>query len=49
MRISSRAGLDITEGSAADLAAWHTLYRETAERDGFTGKPRPTSTGCTGP
>jgi len=39
VRISAGAGLDITEGSAADLAAWHALYRETAERDGFTGRP----------
>ncbi|MCG2622020.1 peptidoglycan bridge formation glycyltransferase FemA/FemB family protein [Arthrobacter sp. I2-34] len=39
IRISSRAGLEITEGSVADLAAWHALYRETAERDGFTGRP----------
>ena len=38
-RKSAGAGLEITEGTEADFAAWHALYRETAERDGFTGRP----------
>jgi len=36
-----KAGVEVREGSIDDLAAFHRLYRETAERDGFM--PRPES------
>ncbi|WP_026877942.1 lipid II:glycine glycyltransferase FemX [Jiangella gansuensis] len=38
---ADKAGVEITRGSAADLPAFHELYVETAQRDGFT--PRPIS------
>lgn len=38
-RKSTRSELTVSVGSAADLPAWHRLYQETAERDGFTGRP----------
>ncbi|WP_285616600.1 peptidoglycan bridge formation glycyltransferase FemA/FemB family protein [Kineosporia sp. NBRC 101677] len=38
---SAAAGVRVRPGSEADLAVFHRLYVETAERDGFT--PRPLS------
>ncbi|MEQ6900862.1 peptidoglycan bridge formation glycyltransferase FemA/FemB family protein [Nocardioides sp. YIM 152588] len=38
---AAKEGVEVTLGSRADLAAFHELYRHTAERDHFT--PRPAS------
>lgn len=38
-RKSTRSELTVTVGTAEDLPAWQALYEETAERDGFTGRP----------
>ncbi|WP_317846292.1 lipid II:glycine glycyltransferase FemX [Nocardioides rotundus] len=38
---ADKAGCLVTQGTRADLEAFHELYRHTAERDGFT--PRPLS------
>ncbi len=38
-RKSTRSELTVTVGTEADLPAWQALYEETAERDGFTGRP----------
>ena len=38
---AAKAGVEVTRGGREDLAAFHELYRHTAERDGFT--PRPSS------
>jgi len=38
---ATKLGVQVTQGSIDDLAAFHRLYTETAERDGFT--PRPLS------
>lgn len=38
-RKSTRSELEISVGTAEDLPAWQALYEETAERDGFTGRP----------
>ena len=38
---AAKAGVEVTHGTPADLAAFHTLYAHTAERDHFT--PRPLS------
>ncbi len=38
---AAKAGVVVTQGAVDDLAAFHALYVETAERDGFT--PRPLS------
>nr|WP_179519298.1 peptidoglycan bridge formation glycyltransferase FemA/FemB family protein [Nocardioides perillae] len=38
---ADKAGVEVTLGGPADLAAFHALYVHTAERDGFT--PRPLS------
>jgi lipid II:glycine glycyltransferase (peptidoglycan interpeptide bridge formation enzyme) len=38
---AERAGVVVRLGDETDLPAFHALYRETAERDGFT--PRPAS------
>jgi lipid II:glycine glycyltransferase (peptidoglycan interpeptide bridge formation enzyme) len=38
---AAKSGVEVTQGSAADLPAFHPLYVETAKRDGFT--PRPLS------
>lgn len=38
---SAKAGVEVTTGTRDDLAAFHTVYAETAERDHFT--PRPLS------
>ncbi|NED95494.1 aminoacyltransferase [Phytoactinopolyspora alkaliphila] len=36
---ADKAGVSVTHGTAADLPAFHALYAETAERDGFTPRP----------
>ena len=36
---ADKAGVEVTVGDASDLPAFHALYIETAERDGFTGRP----------
>jgi vancomycin resistance protein VanK len=38
---ATKAGVEVTRGTRADLAAFHALYAHTAERDHFT--PRPLS------
>lgn len=38
-RKSTRSELTVTVGTEEDLPAWQRLYEETAERDGFTGRP----------
>ena len=38
---SAKAGVEVTRGKRDDLAAFHAVYAETAERDHFT--PRPLS------
>lgn len=38
---ADKAGVEVTEGSVEDMAAFHALYVETAQRDHFT--PRPLS------
>lgn len=39
VRKAEKAGVEVSQGSAADLAAFHEIYVETAARDGF--RPRP--------
>lgn len=41
IRKAAKAGVKVTTGGRDDLAAFHEVYRETAERDHFT--PRPLS------
>lgn len=41
IRKADKAGVTVHRGSRTDLAAFHEIYRETAERDRFT--PRPLS------
>ncbi|MBM9463886.1 peptidoglycan bridge formation glycyltransferase FemA/FemB family protein [Aeromicrobium sp. YIM 150415] len=41
IRKAAKAGVEVTRGGREDLAAFHTVYAETAERDHFT--PRPLS------
>ena len=36
---ADRAGVEVGHGSIDDLPEFHTLYVETAERDGFTPRP----------
>ena len=36
---SAKAGVEVRQGTEADLAAFHALYLETAQRDHFTGRP----------
>jgi lipid II:glycine glycyltransferase (peptidoglycan interpeptide bridge formation enzyme) len=36
---AEKLGVTVRQGSADDLAAFHALYLETAERDHFTGRP----------
>jgi lipid II:glycine glycyltransferase (peptidoglycan interpeptide bridge formation enzyme) len=36
---AEKAGVTVSYGTAADLPAFHALYTETAERDGFTPRP----------
>jgi lipid II:glycine glycyltransferase (peptidoglycan interpeptide bridge formation enzyme) len=38
---AAKSGVEVTRGDVGDLAAFHDLYRHTADRDGFT--PRPLS------
>lgn len=38
---AAKAGVEVTRGGRDDLGAFHRVYAETAERDGFT--PRPLS------
>ncbi|MFV0429695.1 MAG: lipid II:glycine glycyltransferase FemX [Arachnia sp.] len=35
---ADKAGVTVRVGERADLAAFHAIYLETAERDGFTGR-----------
>jgi lipid II:glycine glycyltransferase (peptidoglycan interpeptide bridge formation enzyme) len=41
VRKADKLGVEVTQGERDDLPAFHALYIETAERDGFT--PRPAS------
>jgi len=41
VRKAEKAGLEVTQGTATDLAEFHRIYVETAQRDRFT--PRPLS------
>ena len=41
IRKAAKAGVEVTRGGRADLADFHRVYTETAERDHFT--PRPLS------
>jgi lipid II:glycine glycyltransferase (peptidoglycan interpeptide bridge formation enzyme) len=36
---SAKAGVEVTRGKRDDLAAFHAIYAETAERDRFTPRP----------
>lgn len=36
---ADKSGVTIRQGGREDLAAFHKVYLETAERDGFTGRP----------
>jgi hypothetical protein len=36
---AEKLGVTVRQGAADDLAAFHALYLETAERDHFTGRP----------
>jgi len=36
---AAKSGVEVTDGTEADLAAFHELYVHTAERDGFTPRP----------
>ncbi len=36
---AAKAGVEVTHGTTGDLAAFHTLYAHTAERDHFTPRP----------
>ena len=36
---ADKAGVDVRQGTRAELADFHRVYLETAERDGFTGRP----------
>ncbi|MBW9209910.1 aminoacyltransferase [Mumia sp. zg.B53] len=36
---ADKAGVEVTLGGADDIAAFHTIYAETAERDHFTPRP----------
>jgi lipid II:glycine glycyltransferase (peptidoglycan interpeptide bridge formation enzyme) len=36
---AAKAGVEVTRGKRDDLAAFHTVYAETAERDHFTPRP----------
>ena len=38
---AAKAGVEITTGTRDDLAAFHAVYAETAERDHFTPRPLP--------
>ncbi|HEX6921172.1 MAG TPA: peptidoglycan bridge formation glycyltransferase FemA/FemB family protein [Actinomycetes bacterium] len=36
---AAKAGVEVVRGGAEDLPEFHALYLETAQRDGFTGRP----------
>jgi lipid II:glycine glycyltransferase (peptidoglycan interpeptide bridge formation enzyme) len=36
---AAKSGVVVAQGDAEDLTEFHRLYLETAERDGFTGRP----------
>ncbi|HSR23278.1 MAG TPA: peptidoglycan bridge formation glycyltransferase FemA/FemB family protein [Candidatus Eisenbacteria bacterium] len=36
---AAKSGVKVTQGGPEDLPAFHALYLETAQRDGFTGRP----------
>ena len=36
---ADKAGVEVLTGTVSDLPAFHSLYLETAARDGFTGRP----------
>ena len=36
---ADKAGVEVTQGGAGDLPAFHAVYLETARRDGFTPRP----------
>jgi len=38
---AAKAGVEVTTGTRADLAAFHGVYAETAARDHFTPRPLP--------
>lgn len=38
---ADKAGVEVRTGERADLARFHAIYLETAERDGFTGRALP--------
>jgi lipid II:glycine glycyltransferase (peptidoglycan interpeptide bridge formation enzyme) len=38
---SAKLGVEVTRGGVDDLAAFHAIYLETAERDRFTPRPLP--------
>ncbi|KAA1424828.1 aminoacyltransferase [Mumia zhuanghuii] len=38
---ADKAGVEVSLGTADDIAAFHTIYAETAERDHFTPRPLP--------
>lgn len=39
IRKAEKAGVQVTVGDRDDIPAFHQLYLETAQRDGFTGRP----------
>ena len=39
IRKAAKKGVEVVTGGRSDLAAFHTVYLETAERDGFTPRP----------
>jgi lipid II:glycine glycyltransferase (peptidoglycan interpeptide bridge formation enzyme) len=39
VRKAEKSGVQVATGQRTDLAEFHLLYRETAERDGFTPRP----------
>ncbi len=45
VRRASKLGVQVSVGDRADLPAFHTLYVETARRDGFTPRPLDYFTG----
>lgn len=40
VRLAERKGVTVREGARSDIGAFHALYAQTAQRDGFTGRPR---------
>ncbi len=42
---AAKLGVQVRQGTSADLATFHTLYRETAQRDGFIPRPESYFTG----